>query len=194
LFFYSARELHILFLRYPAEEAAMLVKQKEKYLPTLRNFSVFKYFSDEALLDFFGKSEILSFKDGETIIQEGDKSPYFYAVLEGTANVTVETDSKDVFISTSGEGAVFGEAGIFLNVKRTANVMSAADSVLLRIHRNDLLHFIKERPSDGIKFLMIIIYSLLKKLRGANQELAFERKSDFAQDDIDAMVKEIMSE
>jgi CRP/FNR family cyclic AMP-dependent transcriptional regulator len=167
---------------------------KEKYLPRLKEFSVFKYFGDEAMRAFFEKAEILSFKAGDTIIQEGEKSPYFYAVLEGTANVTVETDSKQVFISTAGEGAVFGEAGIFLNVKRTANVMSAADSVLLRIHRNDLLRFIKDRPSDGIKFLMIIIYSLLKKLRDANQELAFERKADIAQEDIDSMVKEIMSD
>ena len=154
----------------------MLVKERDKYFPNLRNFAVFKYFSDEALRDFFGKAEILSFKAGETIIQEGEKSPYFYAVLEGTANVTVETDSKEVFISTAGEGAVFGEAGIFLNVKRTANVMSSADTVLLRIQRTPLLRFIKDRPPDGIKFLMIIIYSLLKKLRDANQELAFERK------------------
>ena len=36
--------------------------------------------------------------------------------------------------------------------------------------------------------LMIIIYSLLKKLRDANQELAFERKSDIDQNDIDSLV------
>ncbi len=172
----------------------MLVQQKEKYFNRLKEFAVFKYFSDEARRIFFDKSEILSFKAGETIIQEGEKSPYFYVVLEGTADVTVETESKDVFISTAGEGAIFGEAGIFLNVKRTANVMSAADTVLLRIQRTPLLRFIKDRPADGIKFLMIIIYSLLKKLRGANQELAFERKSDIVQEDIDTMVREIMSD
>ncbi len=172
----------------------MLVTKKDQYLPRLKEYAVFKYFSADALKAFFDKSEILAFKEGETIIQEGEKSQYFYAVLSGTANVTVETDTKDVFISAAGAGSVFGEAGIFLNVKRTANVMSAADSVLLRIGRADLLHFIKGRPADGIKFLMIIIYSLLKKLRDANQELAFERKSDIVQDDIDAMVQEIMSD
>jgi CRP/FNR family cyclic AMP-dependent transcriptional regulator len=172
----------------------MLVTEKAKYLPRLKDFAVFKYFSDEALRAFFEKSEILSFTSGETIIQEGDKSQYFYVILSGSANVTVESESKEVFISMAGEGSVFGEAGIFLNVKRTANVMSAADTVLLRIQRMDLLRFIKDRPSDGIKFLMIIIYSLLKKLRGANQELAFERKSDIVQEDIDTMVAEIMKD
>jgi CRP-like cAMP-binding protein len=176
------------------KEAVMLIQQREMYMHRLKEFAAFKYFSDEAMLDFCDKAEILSFKTGETIIQEGEKSPYFYAVLEGTANVTVKSEAKEVFISMAGEGAVFGEAGIFLNVKRTANVMSVADSVLLRIHRTSLLRFIKDRPSDGIKFLMIIIYSLLKKLSDANQELAFERKSDIVQEDIDFMVKEIMNE
>jgi CRP/FNR family cyclic AMP-dependent transcriptional regulator len=172
----------------------MRVPQREKYLPRLKDFAVFKYFTDDALKEFFERSEILSFKSGEGIIAEGEKSAYFYAVLEGTVNVTVRNEAKEVFISIAGEGEVFGEAGIFLNVKRTANVTASTDSVLLRIHRPDLLSFIKERPSDGIKFLMIIIYSLLRKLRDANQELAFERKSDIVQDDIDTMVKEIMTE
>ncbi len=172
----------------------MKVPQKENYAHRLKDFVVFKYFSEDAIRELYAKSEILSFTEGEPIISEGEKSPYFYAVLEGTVNVTVRSEAKEVFISVAGEGEVFGEAGIFLNVKRTANVVAATKSILLRINRGDLLQFLKERPSDGIKFLMIIIYGLLKKLRDANQEIAFERKSDIKQDDIDAMVKEIMSE
>jgi len=160
----------------------------------LREIVAFRYFSDDALRAIYAKAEIHFFSEGAAIVVEGEKSPYFFAVLDGTVNITVREREKEVFISTIGKGEVFGEAGIFLNVKRTANVVSAANTTIFRIHRNDLLEFIKERPAEGIKFLMIIIYSLLKKLRDANQELAFERKSDFQQDDIDAMVKEIMDE
>jgi CRP/FNR family cyclic AMP-dependent transcriptional regulator len=39
---------------------------------------------------------------------------------------------------------------------------------------------------------MVIIYGLLRKLREANQELAFERKSDVGQDDIDDLVADFM--
>ncbi len=166
----------------------------DSYVSSMKSVVTFKYFGDEAIRDLLSKSEVLRFAEGDTIIREGEKSPYFFAVLEGTVNVTVHDGAKEVFISTIGRGDVFGEAGIFLSVKRTANVASASASTLFRIHRDSLLRFIKERPSEGVKFLMIIIYSLLKKLRDANQELAFERKSDFQQDDIDSMVRSIMGE
>ena len=38
---------------------------------------------------------------------------------------------------------------------------------------------------------MLIIYSLLRKLRAANQELAFERRADIHQDDVDALVAQL---
>ena len=57
--------------------------------------------------------------------------------------------------------------------KRTANVSTVSESILL---------------------LMIIIYSLLRKLLDANQELAFERKEDLDQDDIDSFIDGILGE
>ena len=41
---------------------------------------------------------------------------------------------------------------------------------------------------------MNIIYGMLRKLREANQELAFERRDDFKQDDIDSLIKEMRGE
>jgi hypothetical protein len=38
----------------------------------------------------------------------------------------------------------------------------------------------------------MIIYGLLRKLREANQELAFERRFDSDQSDIDALIAETM--
>lgn len=166
--------------------------ERERYVSSMKGVVTFKYFSDDAIRDLLSKSEVARYGEGETVIKEGEKSPYFFAVLDGVANVTVHDGAKEVFISAIGRGDVFGEAGIFLSVKRTANVVSASETLLVRIHRDNLLRFIQERPSEGVKFLMIIIYSLLKKLRDANQELAFERKSDVQQEDIDALVRSIM--
>jgi hypothetical protein len=39
---------------------------------------------------------------------------------------------------------------------------------------------------------MMIIFSLLRKLKGSNQELAYERKDDAQQDDIDALVQDLL--
>ena len=47
-------------------------------------------------------------------------------------------------------------------------------------------------PIAASALLMMIIFSLLRKLKESNQELAYERKEDFAQDDIDALVNDML--
>lgn len=170
-------------------------EQKNYYIGKMKKIMVFRYLSDASLGEIFRMSSILNYKQNDQIIAQGETSPYFYSVLEGNVNVHVrEPGGKEVYISTIGEGEVFGEAGIFLKVKRTADVVSVDNSTILRIHRKDLLDFIKKSPSAGVKVLLIIIYSLLKKLRDANQDLAFERKSGLDQDDIDSMVEDLIKE
>jgi hypothetical protein len=62
--------------------------------------------------------------------------------------------------------------------------------VLFRLTRQELIRFIKKYPTTGNKILMVVIYSLLNKLREANQELAFERRVDVGQADVDSIVNE----
>ncbi len=162
---------------------------------TVGRIIVFKYLKPEAVKKIISISRFYSYGKDEKIISKGDLSNDFCAVLSGTVHVVVpEKATGSVFISSIGEGDVFGEAGIFLNVKRTADVVSADESVILSITREDIINFIKSRPEAGIKILMLIIYSLLRKLKEANIELAFERKADINQNDIDAMVEEVMRE
>ena len=78
-----------------------------------------------------------------------------------------------------------------MKLKRTADVIAAEDTVLLRIQRPEMMEFIRDYPRAGNKILMLIIYSLLRKLRAANQELAFERRADIHQDDVDALVAQL---
>lgn len=161
----------------------------------LRKIMLFQYLSDEEIEAVVKLAEVQTYDEGERIISEGDVSQYMYAVLDGTVSVLVrERSGKDIYVSAIGEGDIFGEAGIFLKVKRTANVVSTDQATVLALHRNSFLSFIKAHHAAGMKMLMIIVYSLLRKLRESNQELAFERKSTIAQDDIDSMVEDLMNE
>lgn len=159
----------------------------------LRKSMLFKYLDDDVLKEVLAVADIVHYKADDRIISEGEVSSYLYTVLEGTVNVLVKEQSgKEVYIGVIGEGDIFGEAGIFLSVKRTANIVSSENTVLLRITRDALLEFIHKYPGAGVKMLLIIIYSLLRKLRESNQELAFERKSVMDQDDIDNIVENFM--
>ncbi|MBN2618143.1 MAG: cyclic nucleotide-binding domain-containing protein [Spirochaetales bacterium] len=93
---------------------------------------------------------------------------------------------------TLGASEIFGEAGIFLNLERTANVVALDDSVILKINREPMLRFVKKNPIASNKIFMIMIYSLLQKLKEANRELAYERKSDYNQADIDDLINNLI--
>lgn len=166
--------------------------EKQQILEKMKAFKVFQYLNDEEREDLLAIASILQFESGENVITEGDVSPYLYTVLEGSVSITVQKEEKQIFISSIGVGDVFGEAAIFLNTKRTASATPSDYAVLMRVERQDLMNFIKSHPGAGVKILMLIIHSLLNKLREANQELAFERKSFIKQDQVDELLKQIM--
>lgn len=172
---------------------------KFNYLKDYQKIVALKYLKDGELEQFVKVTDIVSYENREIIIKEGEYSPYIFGVLNGSVAVTVseiqkEKSKEEVYICTIGKGDIFGEAGIFMNVKRTANVISTDKTTIFSIHRKEFLNFIKEHPGIGIKILMLVIFSLLRKLKEANQELAFERKADINQNDVDDLVDKIMKQ
>ena len=151
-------------------------------------------FLEPAPSDFLlERSEIQQYEEGEVIIRQGEVNQSFYSIIEGTINVTVHNDNgTDSYICSIGKGEVFGEAGMFLKVPRTANVIAGETIKVVMIPRTSVLKLIREFPENGNKFLLMIIFSLLRKLKGSNQELAFERRSDADQDDIDDLVNSLL--
>ncbi|HBE03718.1 MAG: hypothetical protein A2096_02690 [Spirochaetes bacterium GWF1_41_5] len=162
---------------------------KECLFTAMKKTQVFYMLSEDLLAEITENSQVLEYQDREIIITEGEISSYFYVILGGAVSVTADrNEKKGVFICSLGSGDIFGEASIFLDLKRTAHVTAENKAMLLRIERKYLLKFIRKNSGEGVKILMIIIYSLLKKLREANQELAFERKSNISDNEIDSLI------
>ena len=167
----------------------------DQYLHELQSIKIFSYLTESELLQIFPLSEIVEYQDEEKIITQGDISEYFYAVMKGTVKVTVnELKDEELHIGNIQEGEMFGEAAIFMAEKRTANVISTGQVTVFRMHRKKMMSFFKENPRAGNKILMLIILSLLKKLKNANEELAIERQSDIDFDYVDSLVKDFIKE
>lgn len=155
----------------------------------LSTILAFSFMTDEERSWILSAAELREYGPEEPVIAQGTVDQSLYAVVSGSVKVSVkEPSGQEVYICTIGEGEVFGEAGLFMKVKRTANVTSCDTSRLLYLDRRAMISFIRKNPVTGNKLLMVIIYSLLRKLREANQELAFERHTDVDQADIDSIV------
>lgn len=154
----------------------------------------FKYLSKTELSILLKAGTVHAYDAEEVLAKEGELEPWFFGILEGTVSVTVsEKHKKETYMNSLGPGDIFGEAGIFLNVPRTATITAMGPCTVFRIHRKDLSEFFKQNPVATNKMLLVIIYGLLRKLRAANLELAFERREDIDQSDIDAMVDRILN-
>jgi CRP-like cAMP-binding protein len=160
----------------------------------VRGITTFRFLQDAEIVDLLEHAEALELEEGEVIVEEGEVSPYFYGIASGTVSVSVGGEDKQVYVNSLGAGDVFGEAGIFMSVPRTATVTAQETAVIIRVHRIELAGFLKRHPEAGNKILLVFIYGLLRKLRLADQELAYERKSDMAQEDVDAMVANLFGE
>ena len=164
---------------------------KEDYRDRFAEVLLFRALSPEARSHLFDRAQAKFVDGGNVIVQEGGQSPSFYAVLDGSVNVEVKQSGRDVYITTLGRGSMFGEAAMFLKSARTATVRAADPSVVLQIDRTTWMEFLRAHPREGNKALLAIIYGLLSKLRSSNQELAFERRTDAQQDEVDALVAEL---
>jgi CRP/FNR family cyclic AMP-dependent transcriptional regulator len=171
-----------------------LEKDIESILPAMKDTMLFRFLSGEALGDFLEKATFYEFDEEEVICSEGSSNDRLFLVIDGSVRVSVyrPDEERDVYITTLGTGEIFGEAGIFLNMKRTASVVAADRVRLVVFTRTGFIQALKQRPNAGVKVLYMIIYGLLRKLREANQELAFERRFDSDQSDIDALIAETM--
>lgn len=166
-----------------------------RYVDDVRSIIAFKFLTDGQILDLLAAADLIDYAEGQVILQENEISSNFFGIMEGTVSISVrEGEGQSVYVNSLGPGDVFGEAGIFLNVKRTATVSALGRVRILCISRKALVQFIKKYPESGNKILMVIIYSLLRKLRMVNQELAYERRSDMCQDAIDSMVESIFAD
>jgi len=171
-----------------------MTKNAGDYIAKIKNVKLFQYLSDDELGSLLEAGEIVTFGPEEKIISQGDVSQYLFAVMEGGVKVSITNLGEEVSGSTVGKGEMFGEAAIVIGEKRTANVTSSENTVALRIHKAELLTFIKNCPNAGIKILMLVINGLLRKLREANFEIAFEKQSYAELEDIDPMIKNIIDD
>lgn len=77
-------------------------------------------------------SELNEIKEGELLIKQGNHDRSMYLILEGRAEVSVNTENGKHFISEVSEGDVIGEIAFVRPIERTADVKALTDLKVLR--------------------------------------------------------------
>lgn len=94
-----------------------------------------------------------SYRDGETIIRQGDAGDCMFVIQEGNAEVIREGDGREVCLSTLGKGDVFGEMSLFMRDTRSATVRAKGDTRILTIDKKTFMRRVHEDPSFAFRVL-----------------------------------------
>jgi CRP/FNR family transcriptional regulator, cyclic AMP receptor protein len=147
------------YLKDDLKNIEMLMK-----IPALRDFHTRDL---RALLKI---CKIRRYDDGESIIDEGEKDPWLYFLLQGKIRI----EKENIPICTIGAvGEIFGEMRIIDRMNRSASVYAVGDTVCLAVDTSARHRFHVEKDLMRIMSILqqIISRSLSIRLRFLNEQL-----------------------
>ena len=119
-------------------------------------------------------SELLEFPAGDELFHQGDYGDAAYIILEGEADIMVDTNSGAVKIATLGKNDIVGEIAILCDVPRTATVVAHTDLETLRVSKDGFFHLVTQFPQVGVQ----VMSALAAKLHRTTQALTAARAKE----------------
>jgi len=139
----------------------------------LINIPMFDALNSAALKIVSKYMNLMDFKRGEAVFNEGDKGNYICFVASGSFNVLKKNDQgKQVTIASLTRGRSMGEMAIIDDYPRSATVKAWANSTLVTLTRDGFDQILDHYPAIGIKLLKEISRLLSMNLRRTSSRLA----------------------
>lgn len=141
-----------------AEEVDLL-----KRIPLFANIETSKL----KLLAF--TSERVHYHLGDILFEQNAVGDSAYIIIEGSAEVLVDTPSGPKVVATVTKNDFVGEIAILCDVPRTATVRAASDLVTLRITKDLFFRMISEFPQMAVEIMRVLAQRLEKTTKLAMQ-------------------------
>jgi CRP/FNR family transcriptional regulator, cyclic AMP receptor protein len=116
-------------------------------------------------------AERTQFRKGEEMVHQGDPADAAYIILEGRADVMVDTPGGQLKVAEVKRDAFVGEIGILCDVPRTATVVAHSDLETLRVSKDGFFHLVTQFPQVGIE----VMTELASRLHDTTQALTAAR-------------------
>ena len=121
-------------------------------------------------------SERLEYNTGQNLFRQGEVGDAAYVIVQGEADVIVETETGEIPVAEFKDNAFIGEIAILCDVPRTATVRAKTKLAVLKIKKEHFLGLIKDFPELGIE----VMRELAARLSKTTNELS-ETRREFEQ-------------
>ena len=112
-------------------------------------------------------SERVGYDPGKIVFRQGDRGDAAYLIIDGAADIIIDTPSGPVAIATLGINDIVGEMAILGDVPRTATVQAKGRLVALRIAKDPFMRMVREFPNMAVS----IMRELAHRLEMTNNQL-----------------------
>jgi CRP-like cAMP-binding protein len=142
-----------------------------KDVEVLRNIPLFAKVEPARLKLLAFTSERQEYLPGDELFHQGDQGDAAYIILEGEADILVDTPRGAINIATLGKNEIIGEIAILCDVPRTATVVAQSALETLRVSKDGFFHLVTQFPQVGIE----VMSELASKLNRTTQALTAAR-------------------
>lgn len=133
----------------------------------LRNIPLFARIEPSKLKLLAFTSRRVTFGEQETLFRQGDMGDAAYIILDGRADVLIETPQGELRIAEVGRNDIVGEIAILIDVPRTATIRAETRLVALRISKELFFRLVNEFPQMAVE----IMRELAHRLENTNRQL-----------------------
>ena len=137
----------------------------------LRRVPIFAEIEPSKLKLLAFMSERVGFDPGRPLVRQGDPADAAYLIIEGHAEVMVETPAGSVLVATNGPNELVGEMGILCDAPRNATVCAKDRVVALRISKEPFMRMVREFPTMAVS----IMQELAQRVTSTNIQLSAAR-------------------
>jgi CRP-like cAMP-binding protein len=139
----------------------------EVEVQALRQVPMFRGIEPSRLKLLAFTSERISFAAGQKFFAQGDAADAAYVILEGKADVVLDSKDGQLKVAEFGRNALVGEMGILSDNPRSATVVAAEASSALRIDKRVFLDLLTQFPQMSIA----VMRELANRLERTNAQL-----------------------
>ena len=119
----------------------------------LRNIPLFAKLEPSKLKLLAFTSERITYEGGQDLFRQGDMGDAAYIIVEGAADVIVDTPNGELTVASLGRNDFVGEIAILCDVPRTATVRATDRTVTLRITKDLFFRLVREFPEMSVEIM-----------------------------------------
>jgi CRP-like cAMP-binding protein len=118
-------------------------------------------------------SDRMNYEAGTVLFRQGDDSDAAFLILDGEADVMIDTPAGPIKVAVLGPNSLVGEMGVMTNSPRSATIVAATRLTTLRIPKEMFMSLVTEFSQFGLA----IIRELASRVEHTNRLLAAAQRS-----------------